>query len=448
MRRAPAGLALVFLLARPCAAGEPAPLAPCGPVGRPYDAVEVPALQLRKLGGTPLARLGLVAFRDGRAAPIPFQVDERRGRRIAMPDGPEPSDDDRPDVLDPDDVLVFMACDAGEARGSAVVEDVLGDVAVTTWREVRIEDPVAHRTAYAYLVVAERPPATDRRYVVYEPGADLVRTASYRVGMVQALPSYFALAHAGGVGPSLLDGLRLRAEATLRANLARWTLNERQGHHELIAWKVGPVRVVRRSRHQVAVGLGIRLTAGLAHTYFYPRHVYGPGSLKLPFSPGVLFREITAFGGVDANLPGGWRYHARSVPRHGFRVDGRMDDAEDVFASDGDWFALAHEDEAILVVTRMSENLARRVPLRLVYRDDTAHPDPPESVPGTRPLAGYEGRHVEKLPGGRYEFALRILVMDGFRPGDERAPLAALDTPLEATVTDEPSVRAADAGDP
>src|SRR5262249_54441748 len=157
-------------------------------------------------------------------------------------------------------------------------------------REIRVEDPVDHRTGFVYLVAADHPPVAPEAYVAYEPAGDLVRSARYRIGMVDALPSYFALATDGAVGPNLIDGLRLRAEATLRADLAHWKLNEQQGHHELIAWKVGPVRTVRRSRHQVVVGLGIHLTAGVANTYFYARHVYGPGSLKLPFSPGVLFR--------------------------------------------------------------------------------------------------------------------------------------------------------------
>jgi hypothetical protein len=449
MRRLPAALALVLLLASPAAADEPATLGPCGPIERLYDAVEVPVLHLRKLGGTSIARLTVIAFRDGRPVPIPFQVDERRGRKIAMPDGPDPSDDDRPGELDPDDVVVFMACDAGEARGTASIEQAFADAGVSAWREVRIADPRAQRSAFVYVVVAERPPASDRRYVVYEPAADLVRSASYRVGLVDALPTYFALSTRGGVGPNLLDGLRLRAEATLRANLARWTLNERQGRHELVAWKAGPVRVARRSRHEVAVGLGIHLTAGLAHTYVYPRHVYGPGSLKLPFSPGIMFKEITAFGGVDARDLDGWHYYAPGTPAKGFTVDGGMDDAERAFASTGDWFALARRDRALLVVTRMSENLARVVPLRLVYRDDTEHPNPPENAPGTMPLAGYEGREVAKLPGGRYEFALRILVLDRFRHGDEHALLAPIDQPLDVTVGEVPaSVRASDAGAP
>src|SRR5262249_42081577 len=84
--------------------------------------IELTAIRLRRLGGTPLARLGMVAYRRGVAVPIPFQIDERIGSMIAMAGGPEPASDDRPGVLDPGGELVFMALHAGEraARGTAV----------------------------------------------------------------------------------------------------------------------------------------------------------------------------------------------------------------------------------------------------------------------------------------------------------------------------------------
>jgi hypothetical protein len=447
-------LALLLALSFPAAAEQPRALGPCGPIDRMYEAVEVPASRLHRLGGTPIARLGVLAAHGGRLAPIPFQVDERRGRKLALPGGAEPTTDDKPDVLDFEDLLVFMACDAGEQRSVAELEQALGPAgAGAPWRELRIEDPLRHVSAFVYVVAADRPPTTDERYVTYDPGGDLVRAARYRIGLVNALPTYFALASGTAVTPNLIDGLRLRAEATLRADLAHWRLNEQQGHHELIAWRAGPVRVIRRSRHHVVIGLGIHLTAGVANTYFYPRHVYGPGSLKLPFSPGILFRDISAYGGVDGRDLRGWRYHAPGTPEKGFLVDGHMDDAERAFSSSGDWFVLAHQDGALLFVTRMSENLRSAIALRLVYRDDASRPNSPESVPGTVPLAGYEGRGIEKLPGGRYQFALHIFVLDRYRRGDERRIIDALDTPVTAELTAEgplnaPAAPAAEPPDP
>jgi len=438
MRRA--GALVVLLAGGPLAvaADAPVPLGPCGPIARVYDALEVPTAQLHHLGGTPLARLGLLAFHQGQPAPVPFQMDERRGRKLALPGGPEPTADDKPGVLDADDLLVFMACDAGEQASAAQLARALEEAgAGAVWRELRIEDPVDHARGFVYLVSAEHPPATGRRYVAYVPAGDLVESARYRIGLVNALPTYFVLATGATLGPNLIDGLRLRAEATLRADLAHWTLDEQHGRHQLIAWKAGPVRVVRRSRHQVVIGLGIHLTAGIAHTYFYPQHVYGPGSLKLPFSPGILFRDISAYGGVDGRDLRGWRYFAPGAPPDGFAVDGHMDERESAFASSGEWFVLAHGSDALLFVTRMSENLRRGVTLSLVYRDDAARPSPPEDSPGTVPLVGYRGRGIEKLPGGRYQFALHIYTLPGYRRGDERRLLAQLDASLTAEVTAE-----------
>ena len=430
-RTTAAAVALVTLATAAVADG-PAPLGACGPIARRYDAVEVSGAQLRGLGGTPLGHVALLAFRDGRAVPIPFQVDEKRGRKIALDHGKEPTQDDKPGVLDAEDVVVFLPCDAGERSDDAAA--TAADAGASAWREIRLEDPLTHAVAFAYLLVTERPAASERRYVAYDPAIDFVSTARYRIGMVKALPNYFAFVSGNVVGPNLIDGLRLRADAHLRADLAHWTLNEEQGEHELIAWKAGPVRLIRRSRHQVVVGLGIHLTAGLANTFFYPQHVYGPGSLKLPFSPGLLFREITAYGGVDCRDLRGWRYFAPGAPAKGFSVDGQMDDAKRAFASSGDWFVLAHGDQAILFVTRMSENLRHGITLALLYRDDAAHPNPPERVPGTVPLVGYEGRGVERLPGGRYTFALHIFTLAGYHRGDERAVLEQLETPLVVTV--------------
>jgi hypothetical protein len=446
MRRRAGAVAALALLGAATTAAGPVPLGPCGPIARPHDVVEVPVPALHRLGGIPAARLGLVAFRGGRATPIPFQLDERRGRKLALPEGPEPTLDDKPGLLDADDLLVFMACDAGERAAPEAVTAALGTV--RAWREIRLQDPLAHTTGFVYLADAAPPPTTDRSYVDYDAATDLISTARYRVGCTTALPTHLSFVTGAGPGPNLLDGLRLRAEATLRANLAHWKLNEQLGRHALIAWKRGPVRAIRRSRHWVRLGLGIDISAGVAHTYFQARHVYGPGSLKLPFSPGVLFRDIRASAGADCRDLRGWRYHAAAAPPRGFRIDGHMDAAERAFASSGEWFALAQRDQALLFVTRLDENLRRAIPLRLVYRDDAERPDPPEASPGTVPLAGYEGRGVEKLEAGRYRFSLHIYALDGYRRGDEARMLAALDTPLAVAVTAEwPSSDPAAPGD-
>jgi hypothetical protein len=426
--------ALAFAAATAAPIETPPPLGACGPIARRHEHVEVRTQDLKKLGKTPIARLGVLALRDGKLAPIPFQVDEREGRRIMMPGGDEPSADSTPGVLDADDGLVFLPCDAGEHASPAALAAAVPELA--TWREVALTDPLDGRRAWAYVVVAPTPPATARRYVVYEPAADMVATAAYRVGMVQALPNYFATALGHPLGPNLLDGLRLRADGTLKGGLGTLTLTEQGTRNALLAWKDGPVRVLRRSKHDVKLpGLPVHLSAGLATTAFYPLHVYGPGSMKLPISPSVFFRRITAMGGVDLRDLRGWRFVAPGTPPDGFAIDGTMDDVERAFAADGTWFMLVRGEEAVLATVTLSENLARTIPLGIVYLDDAGRDAPPERERGSVPLVGFRGRDVERLQPDRYHFDLRVFLLPSYRPGDAERVLREQQTPLAIAIS-------------
>jgi len=426
-------LATVLLLAATGAEAAPARLGPCGPIDRRFESVEVRALDLRRLGGTPLAQLGLVAYQNGVAHPIPFQIDERGAGGLAVDGGSDaPTGDDAPGVLDADDQLVFMPCDAGERAPDARADR-------RDRREIVLDDPLTKRTAWVYVVVADDPPRTAKRYVDYAPEVDLVKTAVYRIGMVNTLPRYFAVALAGPFGPNLLDGARLRAEATLRGSLVRWDQDEDDGLHQMIGWRTGPVRVVRRTRHKVELGMGIHLTAGVAHTYFYPQHVYGPGALKLPFSPSVFFADINGFGGADFRDLRGWRLVAPGTPPHGFRIDGKMSQLEQAFAANppkpASWFALTREGEALVVVLTMSEELAKTVPLELIYLDDAERTAPPEEVAGAIPLVGMRGRDVQNVQAGSYRFQIRAFMMPSWTPGEERELLEQLARPLNVFVS-------------
>jgi hypothetical protein len=425
---------VLLAAARAAAIETPPPLGACGPIHRRHDHVEVETHELKKLARTPIEHVGVLAARDGALVPIPFQVDERAGRHVAMPNGAEPLADDTPGVLDPDDLVVFLPCDAGTRATPAAVAAAVPDL--ETWREVELDDPLDGARAFAYVVVAAHPPVTTRRYVAYEATDDLVSTATYRVGMVQALPNYFALALGHPLGPNLLDGLRLRAEGTLRGNLATLTLTEQDARNVLMAWKAGPVRVLRRSRHDVKLpGLPIHISAGIAVTAFYPLDVYGPGSMKLPISPSLVFRQITAMGGVDLRDLRGWRFVATGTPPEGLQIDGAMDAVERAFAADSTWFVLVHEHEAVLVAITLSENLARAIPFGIVYDDDATRSAPPERELGSVPLVGFRGRGIEKLPADRYHFDLRVALLPDYHPGDAERVLREQATPLVVAVS-------------
>jgi len=200
-----------------------------------------------------------------------------------------------------------------------------------------------------------------------------------------------------------------------------------------------PIRVVRRSRHDVEILVGIHISAGIANTAFYPLTVFAPGALKLPISPGIIFREIQGMGGVDLRDLRGWRFVAPGTPAGGLAIDGAMDDVERAFKADGTWFVLVHQSatdaEALLVTITLSPNLAAAIPFGVVYLDDATHAAPPERVPGSVPLVGFRGRNLEKLAPDRYHFDLRVFLLPKYRDGDVERVLRQRDTPLVVSVS-------------
>jgi hypothetical protein len=420
-----------LLLGATTSQAELVPLGPCGPITRRHDHVEVIGRTLRGLRRTPLGRFGVVAFREGGATPILFEVDERRGRKVVVR-GPElEKPDHRPGEFDYDDGIVFMPCDAGEQPAASVRDAYMQQAQATAWREVQIEDTLTGQRGYVYVTVADRPPTTEARYVEYDP-RDVVRTARYEITMENALPARFLLL---GMGQkNLLDGLRLRAEATWLGNIAQSTLTENDARHELQAWHAGPVRVVRRSQHDVHVALGLHLSAGVAYTYFYPLHIRGPGKMRLPISPGTLFRSVNAFAGVDMQGFEGWRYRGAGAPSE-LRIDGQPSPEETSFDAIGPWFLLQGEHEALLTALRLSTDLAQALPMHLVYVDDAVRARPPERQVGSVPLVGYRIDAVETLPAGYYEFEFGVFVLPNYQPGDERRVLEGFATPLHVSVT-------------
>lgn len=435
-------LIVVATVAAQAVAATEAPLGACGPIARRHDHVEMRVYDLGKLARTPVEQLGVLAVREGRAVPIPYQLDESRGRKPTL-EGRGARVDQRPGELDFDDVLVFMPCHAGERASDAERAAWTAAFGATAWREIRVRDPLTDAVGWAYVVVAPEPPRDDTRHVGYAE-TDLVSTAAYRIGMAGALPVFFAMLTDGRATPNLLDGLRLRAAGVVRMGLSSLTITERDARHALTASGVGPIRAVRRSEHHVNVGLGLEIGVGTAHTWFYPLRITGPGKMSLPFSPGVLFREITASGGVDLAGLDGWTFEAAGVAPP-FAVDGRPDGAERDFARRGRWFVLRNGPSALLTVMRTSPNLERAAPLEVLYVDDASAAAEGERVPGHVPMVGFRARGLERLAADRYEFTFDVLFEPAWTPGREAELLRQVDTPLEVELSarsDRAAVRA------
>jgi hypothetical protein len=409
----------------PAVGSAPAPLGVCGPIDRRWEAVEVAGASVGGLRRAPFSDLALVAVRGGAVHPIPFQVDERdESGTLVYNGGPEAGHDTSPGRLDHTDTVLLMACDLGERADPTALPPV---AAVA---EIAVRDPADGRAGWAYLLANAQLGRTDARYVAYDPATDTVTTARYTVGFTNALPALLALGGPDGfLGANVLDRMKLRVAATWRTGVLTWRMTEADIASELLAYAAGPVRVVRRTRHRVDIGLGLRVSAGTARTYFYATHVEAPGSLKLPFSPAVVFRSIIGRAGADFRDLRGWRLvtpaHPAGIPITGRPAAAPVDESTR-------WFALAGPQHTLLFALALSGELARVTSRALYLVDDEAHDEPPEHARGQVPGVGYRMTGGERVPKGRHRFSVRIFDLAA---AEAEPMLARFERPLVATVT-------------
>lgn len=137
---------------------------------RAEDPVEVVGSALPDLAGAPIAELALYAFNGSAWSPIPFQIDERDGSDtyVAAEDG----------LLDANDVLVFMARDAGSPAGLA--EWPADAQARAAKRQViQAIDPLSGASGMVYLYRSTTLARSATSYVAWDQAGQTVTTPAY-----------------------------------------------------------------------------------------------------------------------------------------------------------------------------------------------------------------------------------------------------------------------------
>jgi hypothetical protein len=413
-------LAVAGILSAALALGDPAV--------RLSEVVRVAGGDLGMLDGHRLDQLTLVSCVRTACRAIPFQIDERDATgNWVLDQGPEPNAGQASGVLDHNDLLLFMATDAGDQVRRA---DLPGWPAV----EITVHDPLSGTPRWAYLVAfPHAAPRSEVSYVRYDPANDRVRGRRVSLGFNNGVPDYLAVAGPGGNtadGPNLLDRLKVRATATFLWGLIRFSRDESDLRTEFIAWRQGPIRVIRRQRQWVRIGWGIRSPTFGSYTYFYRDFAELPVSLRLNFPPRYFFGGIAVRVVLDFRDLRGWSLLAPSLPAP-IAIDGTMTKEKAALNDSADsWFALRGSQVTLVQTMGVSPSLAT-IRHRLLYAESTK-PSPPEVVPGEEPGVGFRLDRWEQVGAGLHQlesvsYALPPEV-------DVRAFMAARTTPLRATV--------------
>jgi len=366
------------------------------------DVVTVEGAKLERLHGYPIARLAVLTCRPAACAPIAFQIDERdpNGRWV-LDQGPQPNHDEPAGEFDASDLLLFMASDTGhQANARQMPRDML------VVEEIAVTDPSDGSTQWAYVAAfAHAAPRSTRTYVAYDPSADRIRGARVALGFNGGIPDYLAVANQNGAdAANLLDRFKVRAGATFLFGLVRFSRDESDLTTEFVAWRAGPIRVIRSQRQWVRLGWGIRSPTFGSYTYFYRDFAELPVGLRLNFPPTYFFGDIIIRVVVDFRDLTGWRLvvpsRAEPIP-----IDGTMTPEKALLNDLSDtWFALIGPEIALVQSMDLGPTLSS-VRHRLLFEEDRSRSDPPEAVPGTQPGIGYRLDRWEAVGAGAHVLA-------------------------------------------
>ncbi len=408
------------------------------------DPVLVKASALPLMNGQPLGEYRLYASRQGRLEPVRFQIDEMTPEGdFVFPYGRKNNKELSNGLLDPQDVLLFMAHDAGDK------------VAKRHWPagcgkgvEIRIVDPLDGTSAWAYFVAfpaAPPPLSLLPDYCTYDhesatTGGEYWRSRSTitRDGARTTFYEEFCiLPKAGGSGANFIDRLKVRIMVELLFGKVRITVNEETLETEVLAWMQGPIRSVRRVESYVKGPFGMRVARGIADMQCYESMTTIPVDLKVPFKVEKVLTSLVARFGTDyAPVVKGSVFYNSQNPR-GVRINGRVDESEKGFDPGQDqWRVMVGEWGALMSRNIFTEAAVRQMDIVQGVLDDERVQITPERYPGS---VGYTWQdwNVGQLSGGHYTFYLEMYTPPYYKPGDEGPYLNYLDHPLVVRIADQ-----------
>jgi hypothetical protein len=240
-----------------------------------------------QLVGAPESHLEVLAQHDGRLAPIPFQVDEvLLDGRYALPDGPEPLSRDSPGILDRDDEVTMMLADLGDRAWSLprkLPRDAL---------EIEAVDAASGAHRYAYIAAVASPRLSPVSYVSYDPVHSSIEGGSYRMTFRGDFPIGLALKDGrGNLSPSLIKGSQVQVTARLLI-LFKLRLSANGVTNRVLAWRSGPIRLIRRVSHSVKLIFGIRSPPVLSEEIFYRDRAEDSFGARVLWVPRLFFSDV------------------------------------------------------------------------------------------------------------------------------------------------------------
>ncbi len=429
---------------------------------RPEDHVVAKGKVFNEIKNVSIDKIRVYALKKGKLKPIPFQIDKLdvEGKFIfSIAEEREKAEDrieayedakDEEDVpgeklaelkrramwvedmklFDAEDELVFMAWDLGRKASINMFPKN------SKIEELAVTNPIDSSTAYAYVALfnSNPPPLSPVKYVNYDPKNDIVDADYYMVKFDKEHPHMFTenrLKDANGtLGENFVDRMKMRFKIDIKW-FVTMNFDEENTSGKLIAYKFGPVRVIRRMLFWLELMYIQVIPSATVDFVFFPNGIIAPGEINMPVNPKTFFNdESNLIAGVDfSDLFNGSKMYTKktSVP---VIMDGKMSEAEKALdLKNQNWFVLYKDTKYGIFAQMVFDKRLKIVKSDIWYLDDKSVIMEPEEIPGQHILAYSMG--LTQFPSGKYSMNMYMYMDRKWERGMEKRFLNFIANPLK-----------------
>ncbi len=385
-----------------------------------YDPVEFRSEMLEGLLGKKISHLRLYSFVEGSFRQVPYQIDEwSEDGFLVMDQGTDQNGELSNGILDDQDMLVFMARDAGDRVSRDLWPQVAGQGI-----EIEILDPSTGGKGWCYLLhFPESAPETSFPMLVALDDTEMFlgKGSTYRyVGTNQisgdrvyktvSANHIWITPEGGGDGRDFIDRNKVRFEVRFLFGMLRIRLDESNFVGGASKYKKGPVRCVIRS------WLGFKLPFRLHNLktpkfyiddYCYDTMVLVGATTSMPFNPGYVVTDLKMSIGYDLHDPRGYGmrwYNSNNL--EGFLADGVTSPMEAEYDNSLDrWKCIIGPNGWMVHTSSWDKEYYEQADIKSYYKDDIKSYSPPENYPGN--LAYYRTLStIKDLEPRKYRFQM------------------------------------------
>jgi len=409
------------------------------------DPVQIKGEAFPALTGGVLENYRVYAAQEGELKPIRFQIDEMTEEGdFVFPHGKDSNKKLGNGILDPRDVVLFMAKDTGDRVAESVWPE-----AAAKGVEIELIDPIDQGRSWAYVFFFEEdpPPLSPLpHYLKYDFETERLETkywrAEYTVTKKGKHTNYYdefvVLPAGGGNGENFID--RLKVRSTIKLFFGKITIRKDEkslDSRAINAWIHGPIRVMRRLEHKVKGPMRMNLVRIISDVHYYQTMFSAPIHLYFPFKIERVVSSMHLRIGTDYApvVKGSTYYNSNNL--QGVYIDGVMDETHDNFNPQLDeWRVMTGDWGSFMTRSVLTPEAEASLDIAQGITDDETFVDPPETYPGCIGWTWQDWR-VGQLPGGHYTFYLEYYAPPNYKPGVEVIYLNYLDHPIRVRVGDQ-----------